>query len=177
MRESMRFKPRPLKKDVSFECKFCLDCCKERFIYLTLYDIRRISENGHDVEEFITLTSSEGKIRFVLSYREWDLGCIFQDPETGKCKIHEYKPLICQIYPFMVSHKPLGVEGEEPLEYGGEKLWIYYDENCPGVGEGDRIIRREEIAELGLKFKRELDMTDMDRFNEMLDGDKSGTSL
>ncbi|WP_048165764.1 YkgJ family cysteine cluster protein [Palaeococcus pacificus] len=164
----MRFKPKPLKKDVHFECKFCLDCCRGRFIYLTLYDIKRIAKNGHDVEDFIMLSMDSGKIRFVLSYREWDLGCIFQDLETGKCKIHDYNPLVCQLYPFMVSHKPLGIEGEEAFEYRGEKLWLYYDESCPGVGEGEEIINMKEIAALGVKFKEELDKTDLEGFNSLL---------
>jgi len=160
--DDMRFKPIPLKNDVKFECKFCVDCCRGRFVYLTLYDIKRIAKHGHDPQDFLLLTVENGKIRFVLAYREWDLGCVFHDPETGKCKIHDYNPLICRIYPFMVSHKPLGVEGEEPFEYKGEKLWLYYDENCPGVGEGNDIITREEIAELGLRFREELNRTDLD---------------
>ena len=165
----MRFRPKPLKNDIKFECKFCIDCCRGRFIYLTLYDIKRIIDHGHDLQDFILFTTENGKIRFVLAYREWDLGCVFHDPETGKCKIHDYNPLVCQIYPFMVSHKPLGIENEEPFEYKGEKLWLYYDESCPGIGEGKEIITREEIAELGLKFREEFDKTDLDGLSKILD--------
>ncbi|MBO8174045.1 MAG: YkgJ family cysteine cluster protein [Thermococcus sp.] len=165
----MRFKPKPLKNDVKFECKFCIDCCRGRFIYLTLYDIKRIAEHDHDPQDFVLFTAENGRIRFVLAYREWDLGCVFHDPETGKCKIHDYNPLVCQIYPFMVSHKPLGIENEEPFEYKGEKLWLYYDESCPGIGEGKEIITREEIAELGLKFKEGFDKTDLDGLSKILD--------
>ena len=69
----------------------------------------------------------------------------------------------------MVSHKPLGIENEEPFEYKGEKLWLYYDESCPGIGEGKEIITREEIAELGLKFREEFDKTDLDGLSKILD--------
>ncbi|ADT84686.1 YkgJ family cysteine cluster protein [Thermococcus barophilus] len=165
----MRFKPKPLKSDVKFKCKFCVDCCRGRFIYLTLYDIKRIAEHGHDPQDFVLFTAENGKIRFVLAYREWDLGCVFHDPETGKCRIHDYNPLVCRIYPFMVSHRPLGVEREEPFEYKGKKLWLYYDESCPGIGEGKEIITREEIAELGLNFKEEFDKTDLDGLSKILD--------
>jgi len=165
----MRFKPKPLKDDIAFECKFCLDCCRGRFIYLTLYDIKRIAKH-HDPQDFVVLTTENEQIRFILAYREWDLGCIFHDPETGKCKIHDYNPLICQIYPFMVSHKPLGIEGEEPFEYRGEKLWLYYDESCPGIGKG-KTITREEIAELGLKFKEEFDKSNLDGFVDLINGE------
>ncbi|MCD6140618.1 MAG: YkgJ family cysteine cluster protein [Thermococcus sp.] len=171
----MRFKPKPLKSDVKFECKFCLDCCRDRFIYLTLSDIADIMAYGHDPQDFVLMTAEGGKIRFVLAYREWDLGCVFHDPETGKCKIHDYNPLICKIYPFMVSHKPLGIEGEEPFEYKGEKLWLYYDESCPGIGEGDEIVTREDIAELGLKFQREFENTDLGGLNRVLSGEYDGT--
>ncbi|WP_175059958.1 YkgJ family cysteine cluster protein [Thermococcus sp. 2319x1] len=171
----MRFKPKPLKSDVKFECKFCLDCCRGRFIYLTLHDIKNIMRMGHDPQEFILLTAEVGKIRFVLAYREWDLGCVFHDPETGKCKIHDYNPLICQIYPFMVSHKPLGIEGEEPFEYNGEKLWLYYDESCPGIGGGKEVITKEKIAELGIKFQKEFEKTDLDGLGILLNGENNGT--
>ncbi|WP_087036858.1 YkgJ family cysteine cluster protein [Thermococcus litoralis] len=171
----MRFKPKPLKSDVKFECKFCLDCCRGRFIYLTLHDIKNIMRRGYDPQDFILLTAEEGKIRFVLAYREWDLGCVFHDPETGKCKIHDYNPLICQIYPFMVSYKPLGIEGEEPFEYNGEKLWLYYDESCPGIGEGKEVITREEVAELGVRFHKEFEKTDLEGLNSLLNGENNGT--
>ncbi|MBC7094123.1 YkgJ family cysteine cluster protein [Thermococcus sp.] len=171
----MRFKPKPLKDDVNFECKFCLDCCRGRFIYLTISDITNIMAHGHDSQDFILMTAEGGKIRFFLAYREWDLGCIFHDPETGKCKIHSYNPLICKIYPFMVSHKPLGIEGEEPFEYKGEKLWLYYDESCPGIGEGEKIIKKEDIAELGLKFQKESEKTDLDGLSRLLNGEYNGT--
>ena len=173
----MRFEPRPLTRDVNFECKFCLDCCRGRFIYLTLSDIEKIINHGHDPQEFMLLTAEGERIRFVLAYREWDLGCIFHDPETGKCKIHDYNPLVCQIYPFMVSHKPLGIEGEEPFEYNGEKFWLYYDENCPGLGEGGNVITREQIAELGIKFHREFKKTDLDSLNRLLNGGENGAPL
>ncbi|MDI3475668.1 MAG: uncharacterized protein PWQ79_1337 [Thermococcaceae archaeon] len=170
MRTSMRFKPKPFTGPVGSRCLYCLDCCRGRHVYLTLKDIERIAKTGKDPQDFVTFSIEGEKIRFVLSVREWDLGCVFHDPETGKCTIHEARPLICKIYPFMVSRKPLGVEGEEPFEYRGEKLWLYYDESCPGVNaeEPETRINPEEIAELGLEFEKELEETDMDRFAELI---------
>ncbi|NJE85527.1 YkgJ family cysteine cluster protein [Thermococcus sp. CX2] len=167
----MRFKPKSFREDVHFKCKFCLDCCRGRFIYLTLKDIREIVKAGHDPQDSVMLTLDGGKVRFVMAYRKWDLGCVFHDPETGKCRIHDRNPIICRIYPFMVSRKPLGVEGEEPFEYKGEKLWLYYDESCPGINPEDpeTVITPEEIAELGLEFERELEKTDMDGFLKLLE--------
>ncbi|MBP1911834.1 YkgJ family cysteine cluster protein [Thermococcus stetteri] len=167
----MRFKPRPFTEPVGFRCLYCLDCCRGRHVYLTLKDIERIAETGKDPRDFVTFSIEGEKIRFVLSVREWDLGCVFHDPETGKCTIHKARPLICRIYPFMVSRKPLGVEGEKPFEYNGEKLWLYYDESCPGVNAEDpeTTITPKEIAELGLEFERELEETDMDGFAKLLE--------
>ena len=167
----MRFKPKPFTEPVRFCCLYCLDCCRGRHVYLTLKDIERIAKAGHDPEDFVTL-SVEGKgIRFVLSLREWDLGCVFHDPETGKCRIHEVRPIICRIYPFMVSRKPLGVEGERPFLYKSETLWLYYDESCPGINaeNPETRITPEEIAELGLEFEREFGETDMGGFARLLD--------
>ncbi|RLF82531.1 YkgJ family cysteine cluster protein, partial [Thermococci archaeon] len=56
-----------------------------------------------------------------------------------------------------------------------EKLWLYYDESCPGIGEGDEIVTREEIAELGLKFQREFENTDLGGLNRLLSGEYDGT--
>jgi len=167
----MRFKPRPFKGPVGFRCLYCLDCCRGRHIYLTLRDIERISKSGHDPGEFVTFSVEGDKIRFVLDVREWDLGCVFHDPETGKCRVHDSRPLICRIYPFMVSRKPLGVEGEEPFHYRGETFWLYYDESCQGINaEGPEVmITPEEIAELGLEFEREFERTDMAGFAALLD--------
>jgi len=157
---SMRFKPRPFITPVRFKCLFCLDCCRGRHVYLTVSDIKRLVGSGHDPQKFLTFSIEGGNIRFVLSVREWDLGCIFHDPGTGKCTIHPIRPLICRIYPFMVSKRPLGVEGEEPVQYKGRMLWLYYDESCPGINsqEGE-VITPEEIAELGVKFEEELSRT------------------
>ncbi|AFK21609.1 YkgJ family cysteine cluster protein [Pyrococcus sp. ST04] len=166
----MRFKPKPFVEPVRFKCLFCLDCCRGRHVYLTLGDIKRLVDAGYDPQDFLTFSIENGKIRFVLSIREWDLGCVFHDPETGMCKVHPYRPLICRIYPFMVSRKPLGIEGEKPIEVNGEKFWLYYDESCPGINaEGaEDVITPEEILELGIKFEEELERTDLDGLLELL---------
>jgi Fe-S-cluster containining protein len=175
----MRFKPKPFTDPVGFRCLYCLDCCRGRHVYLTLNDIERIAKTGKDPQDFVTFSVEGNKIHFVLNVREWDLGCVFHDPETGKCTIHEVRPIICRIYPFMVSRKPLGVEGEKAFEYRGEKLWLYYDESCPGINaeEPETTITPEEIAELGLEFEREFEKTDMEGFAELierLDGEVNG---
>ncbi len=166
----MRFKPRPFTRPVPFRCLYCLDCCRGRHVYLTLKDIERIARKGHDPQDFVTFSIEGDKIRFVLAIREWDLGCVFHDPETGKCRIHPVRPLICRIYPFMVSRKPLGVDGEKPLEYKGETLWLYYDESCPGINaeEPETMISPEEIAELGLEFEKELKETSLEDFARLI---------
>lgn len=166
----MRFRPKPFLKPVKFKCLFCLDCCRGRHVYLTYKDIERLIKAGYDPQGFLTFSIENGKIRFVLSVREWDLGCIFHDPETGKCKVHPHRPLICRIYPFMVSRKPLGVEGEEPVEVNGVKYWLYYDESCPGINaeDGEDVITPEEILELGTKFEEELERTNLDSVMNVL---------
>ncbi|ASJ10223.1 hypothetical protein A3L12_02400 [Thermococcus sp. P6] len=167
----MRFEPKPFTEPLPFRCMFCLDCCRGRHVYLTLGDVERIAKAGYDPEEFVTFSVEGNKVRFVLSIREWDLGCVFHDPETGKCRIHRVRPLICRIYPFMVSEKPLGVEGERAFEYRGRKLWLYYDANCPGIKaeNPEKIVSPEEIAELDLRFREEFEKTDVEGLAELLD--------
>lgn len=168
----MRFKPRAFTEPIGFRCLYCLDCCRGRHIYLTLKDIERITKAGYDPQDFVTFSIEGDKVRFVLAVREWDLGCVFHDPETGKCTVHKVRPLICRIYPFMVSQRPLGVEGEKPFHYKGKELWLYYDESCPGVNadEPETMITPEEIAELGLEFEEEFERTDIEGFSELLEG-------
>ena len=167
----MRFKAKPFTEPVPFRCLYCLDCCRGRHVYLTLKDIKRIARKGHDPQDFVTFSVEGNQIRFVLAVREWDLGCVFHDPETGRCTIHDANPIICRIYPLMVSRKPLGVEGERPFEYKGQTLWLYYDESCPGINaeEPETVITPEEIAELGLEFEREFERTDMEGFAELIE--------
>ncbi|HII66896.1 MAG TPA: YkgJ family cysteine cluster protein, partial [Thermococcaceae archaeon] len=54
-------------------------------------------------------------------------------------------------------------------------LWLYYDESCPGIGEGEKIIKKEDIAELGLKFQKESEKTDLDGLSRLLNGEYNGT--
>jgi len=82
----MRFKPKPLKDDVNFECKFCLDCCRGRFIYLTISDIANIMAHGHDPQDFVLMTAEGGKIRFFWLTESGisDVFFMTQRPESAK---------------------------------------------------------------------------------------------
>lgn len=64
---------------------------------------------------------------------------------NGLCVIHEYKPVLCRIYPFYPVKKRLmeGLLGlpqdAEVVKHGVEEYVFIFDEDCPGVGEGDPV--------------------------------------
>jgi len=64
---------------------------------------------------------------------------------NGLCTIHEYKPVLCRLYPFYPVEKKvleglLSLPGDvEVVKHGSEEYVFIFDEECPGVGEGDPV--------------------------------------
>lgn len=95
-------------------CKFCDgNCCISFVITVTSFDVKRIIEaTGLRAEEFAELrsldllsfddnqvietTDGEYKGYYVLALKSHP--CYFFDSKNG-CKINDYKPLACRIYP------------------------------------------------------------------------------
>lgn len=82
-----------------FKCEGCGDCCiLEKAVPVTVSDIVRIADSlGIGYNEFIAkycfIENDEPKIRFTKK------GCPFLADK--KCGIHDVKPLVCELYPFM----------------------------------------------------------------------------
>ncbi|MEA1993902.1 MAG: YkgJ family cysteine cluster protein [Euryarchaeota archaeon] len=130
----MKEKLVPLK-DQRFECQQCGECCKSRWVPLTLSDILRI-KNEAPSEEFLLVWNEK---ELVIERREWDNGCVFL--EDNKCSIHEIKPLICRLYPIAVSELPL-LKKKENVPYrlkNGKRVYLYVDESCKGIGKGEKF--------------------------------------
>jgi len=105
---------------------------------LTPSDIKRIESLGYKREYFIVYKDGFYRLRNV------DNHCVFLNIERGKCKIYEYRPLGCKIYPVIY------VEG----------IGITLDNECPAI---NTVTYREFITkrrllirllkELGIKIK------------------------
>lgn len=77
----------------------CFKCCLNTEMILSEDDIKRIEKLGYEREEFTVYKDGYYRLRNV------DGHCIFLDPKTGKCKIYNYRPLGCRIYPVIYDPK------------------------------------------------------------------------
>lgn len=104
-------------KHIKFQCTGCADCCKLNYIPVTEKDIDRFLDNGVEVDQAIEslspilIPSSNVEGGFIKSYilkkKPFIKECAFLD-ENNLCKIHSFKPLACQLYPFAVRKSENG---------------------------------------------------------------------
>jgi hypothetical protein len=72
--------------------------------------------------------------------------CIFLDPERGICKVYEYRPLGCRIYPLIYDEEVgVTIDPECPLRERLPKSWI-----ARAAKDLEKFLRRLE-AEYGYK--------------------------
>ena len=98
-----------------FDCTLCRDCCTKYIPLIVSEDVRRIvHHSGLRAEEFVRFygpddvdlpASDETWIRTrqgkrVLGLRKMRGGDCYFLKEDGLCRIHEFKPLLCRMYPF-----------------------------------------------------------------------------
>lgn len=104
-------------REIFFECTSCTDCCKLNNIPVTEKDILKILDNGIEVDQIIEEMSpilipskniNEGFIKaYILRKKPFVNECVFLQ-QNSLCKIHPFKPLSCQMYPFSVRRKDEG---------------------------------------------------------------------
>jgi Fe-S-cluster containining protein len=82
---------------VGFTCKGCGRCCKEQPADATGEERERIENKGF--KDFLD-ENDLSEPRLIRSRKEG--GCFFLTPANG-CRIHEVKPAICCIVPFLVT--------------------------------------------------------------------------
>jgi Fe-S-cluster containining protein len=105
--------------DIHFECTFCTDCCKLNNIPATEEDILKMMDNGIEVDQAVEELSpvlipskkiENGLIKaYILRKKPFVNECALLN-EKGLCKVHEFKPLACQLYPFSIQRKDVGYE-------------------------------------------------------------------
>ena len=127
----------PTRK-VWFQCNSTTACCRYHEIPITERDIQRILDNGYDLFQFIVEPSpilikskmKEGAYTkaYVLKKKPFTTECVFL--ENGKCKIHEFKPTACRLYPFTL--RP--VEGNSDLI----SVVVHPDSVCASVHTEER---------------------------------------
>ena len=109
-----------IKINCTVEGKFCGKCCHNTEMPLTEEDIKRIESLGYDRRDFTV------KIDGIYRLRNVNGRCFFLD-EDNRCKIYEYRPLGCRIYPIVLD-----------LERG-----VVVDELCP---------KRDEVGKEDIRW-------------------------
>lgn len=140
----------------SYDCQMCGRCCHCRTVPLTRGDIERIGRFNTDkdfLEFHVPLRTP------VLARREWDLGCVFL--EDGRCTIHQYKPLICRLFPYAIYFEPIDDKGDEGKYClpDGSVVYIYIDRACPGVSDDIGESPHEWLLPLAQRIRLEMAVT------------------
>ncbi len=129
-----------LERDPSFKFRCvenCGKCCCELDIPLTDEDVERIEELGYSAWEFVDYDKAfyrDGEfLGYALKKRPFDDCCVFLDPETKRCRIHDSRPLACRLYPFVFVRDGRFLE-----------VSIRDEGECPGIGapDGDQLSLR-----------------------------------
>jgi Fe-S-cluster containining protein len=125
-----------------WECDYesCDAMCCEEGLQLTVGDIQRI---GGRWEEFAFFDEKKKMLRLKGKHGV----CIFLD-EKLRCKIHEKKPLICQLLPFRIVDV---VYADEPI------MKLRPAKGCPGYGKGALLNAdfKQRIESIATQFLRE----------------------
>ena len=78
-------------------CLKCGRCCKETQMLLLKEDLERLTSLGFRVEDFAV---KEGKL---YRLRNVDGFCYFYDKKRRICRVYDYRPLGCSLYPIVID--------------------------------------------------------------------------
>jgi len=140
----LRFENVSFPDCVAFECKGCGRCCKEQPADVNAEERRRIEKLGF----FDFLNESDLSEPRLIRGRE-DGGCYFLTKGNG-CAVHEAKPAICRLVPFVV------------VDWDYEQNLIIVDLppvcDCPGISEGESL-PLEALSRAAQDYVRDLQET------------------
>jgi len=127
---------------IGFLCKNCGVCCKDEPPDINLKEQQRIEAKG-----FLDFLEEPYDPQNRNIRRKKDGSCFFLSEENA-CKIHDIKPVICILEPFIIT------------DYDGKTNKIFLDlnplaaTNCKGVFIGE-MIAPEEIGKAAQTIVRE----------------------
>lgn len=147
-----------VKKGTTFSCLKCGRCC-ELEVIVTESELKLIEEKYpekvKEVERIRKYKKISNGLYSLLFSSEMGSECIFL--KNNLCTVHEYKPVLCKLYPFFPISlsilPPFYISNFEDLvivrsNKSGEKYVISYDRNCPGINKGDSEPNWNYIVEL-----------------------------
>ncbi|MDC7127135.1 MAG: YkgJ family cysteine cluster protein [Spirochaetales bacterium] len=133
-----------------FECQRCSDCCRidPGYVFLTKNDLDILShetkmKKQDFLKKFCRVVDLGGIKRISLIEMD-NYDCVFW--KEGGCEVYKARPVQCRTYPFWITY----------LE--DENDWKNLSKECPGVGKGN-IVTKKEIEEKILERQRERYLT------------------
>lgn len=115
-------------------CLNCKGCCR----FKEMDSVWRPCLLDEEIQEFLdkdippASISIERKLMLIPDPKqENSYICPFLDVEENRCKIYEFRPFECQLYPFLISLR-------------NNKIFLTVDLNCPYVKE---VIHKKEFKE------------------------------
>ena len=121
--------------EVKMNCLRCGRCCMGTQMELLPEDIERLLNLGYKLEDFAYFDGVYWRLKNRDGY------CVFFDKEKKSCKIYEYRPIGCRLYPLQLVDNEVNI-----------------DRNCPAW----RSIPKSEIERLGkyvIKFVERAKLT------------------
>lgn len=144
-------------KLIRFNCSTTARCCDQLDIFLSDLDIYRIESQGYDLEQFvedltpevrIPTDSQEKPVKYYrIKKRPFDKQCVFL--ENKLCKIHDFKPHSCRIFPFSLKEM-----SESTLD-----VYVHPADLCKSVLPGDK---ENNDNEKWLKYLLKEEMREID---------------
>jgi len=123
-------------KNMLFKCKLCGEKCCGLNPEISEEDLERIRRVFPSFKPYY---SPEGRMILLGE------GGFCPFIRSGSCTVHEYKPALCRLYPFYPVNKRLLEnllrlpQDVEVVKHGVDEYVFFFDEDCPGVGEGDPV--------------------------------------
>jgi len=79
-------------------CSHCGICCEKTEMLLAEADIKCLEKAGYTRKKFVCYDKkSFAKLQNHRGY------CVFYDTEKRRCKVYEYRPVGCRVYPVIYS--------------------------------------------------------------------------
>lgn len=109
---------------LGFQCKGCGVCCRDQPADINLKEQQRIEAKG-----FVDFLEDPNDPSNRSIRRKQDGSCIFFT-EQNTCKIHDVKPSICRLEPFVIKD----------IDFKGNRILLTLNplaaENCNGIRRG-----------------------------------------
>ena len=127
---------------VGFHCKNCGVCCRDQPPDISLKEQQRIEDSG-----FVHFMEAPDDANNRNIRRKKDGSCFFLT-EENTCKIHDVKPVICILEPFIIAD----------YDYKTNRIFLDLNPlaaiNCRGIFTGE-MIAPEEIGKAAQTIVRE----------------------